>query len=228
MPSVLILDDNLLVRVGLKQLLAHEFRGMVFGEAKSGEKAALRLASRLWNLVVINISVPGKDPFQMLQEIHAAYPSVRVLMLSANADPRYAMRAKRLRASGYVSTNSTRAQLLKAFHDVLSGKEHFSTSSRLGREGRNTPRSTDLSTLERGIMWACVAGTRMKKIAAELNLSVKTVSTYKRRLLNKLQLNSIAELVRYAIDHKDALGPVYEPLAHTVPPRSPAESTGAE
>jgi DNA-binding NarL/FixJ family response regulator len=206
MPSVLIIDDNLLVRQGLKHLLSEEYRGLVFGEAKTSEEAAARLASRTWDVVVIEVSIPGLNGFQMVQEIRRSYPATRVLMLSPHTNPQYALRARQLRASGYAGQNATRAELLRAFHAVLAGKEHFVHPHR-GGPGTNpmpmsTPMHTGLSARERDILLACVAGKRVGEIATELNLSIKTVSTYKRRVLNKLQLNSVSDLVRYAINHK--------------------------
>lgn len=109
-------------------------------------------------------------------------------------------RARHLHASGYTGKNTTRAELLKAFSNVLAGKQHFAAAPPEGVSPPAPPPAA-LSTRERDVLVACVAGKRVGEIAAELNLSIKTVSTYKRRILNKLRLNSVAELVRHAIDH---------------------------
>ena len=206
MPSVLIVDDNMLARHGLKHLLGLEYRGLIFGEAKTGQEAAALLSERSWDAVAIEVSIPGRGGFQVLQDLRLSYPSVPVLMLSSQTDPRHAVRARHLRASGYVGKNSTRAVLLRAFQSVLAGGEHFATSPHAERSTR--PVRPELSIRERDILSACVAGRRMGEIAAELNLSIKTVSTYKRRVLNKLHLNSVADLVRYAIDHPELRQPV--------------------
>jgi two-component system, NarL family, invasion response regulator UvrY len=201
MPSVLIIDDNFLAREGLKHLLGQELRGLVFGEATTSEEAATRLAKRSWDVAVIEVSMPGQDGFHMLQEIRRSCPATRVLMMSTRTDPEYFLRARQLKALGYAAKNTSRNELLTAFHSVLLGKEHFVTDSEDADRFWN-PAHPPLSTRERDVLQACVAGKRVSEIAGELNLSIKTVSTYKRRILNKLRINSVAELVRHAIDHK--------------------------
>ena len=202
MPSVLIVDDNLLAREGLKHLLSQEHRGITFGEATTGEEAAARLAMRTWDIAVIEVSIPGHDGFRLLEDIGRSHPDTRVLVLSAHANPKHSWRARQLRALGYVAKNSSRAELLKAFHSVLAGKEHFLGASHGGSGHQSASRRAQLSVRERDVLLACVNGKRVSEIAMELDLSVKTVSTYKRRILNKLQVNSLAALVRHAIDHK--------------------------
>ena len=200
MPSVLIVDDNLLAREGLKHMLSQEHRNLTFGEATTGEEAASRLARRPWDVAVIEISLPGADGYQILQNVRRSHPAVRVLMLSPQISPEHSARARHLRASGYTGKNTSRAELLRAFHNVLAGKEHFAGAP-LERVSEAMPSHAALSARERDVLLACVAGKRIGEIAAELHLSIKTVSTYKRRILDKLRLNSVAELVRHAIDH---------------------------
>jgi len=202
MPSVLIVDNNVLARLGLKNLLSQEYRGLVFGEARSGEEAAALLASRRWDVALIEVLIPGQDGFQLLRQIRLSYPATRVLMLSPYADPQYALRARQLEASGYVGKNSSRTGLLKAFHRVLAGKKHFADPLDGQEVAGAMPVYPVLSTRECDIFVACVAGKRIGEIAAELNLSIKTVSTYKRRVLDKLNLQSTSDVVRYAIDHQ--------------------------
>jgi DNA-binding NarL/FixJ family response regulator len=202
MPSVLIVDDHLLVRQGLKQMLSQEYRGLVFGEAKSSDEAAVRLARQPWDLVILDIAIPSKDGFYVLQDIRCRHPSTRVLVLSVHADPQYAARAEQLGASGYVCKNAGRADLLRAFKSVLAGKRYFADLLSPGTLAETVPGHACLSTREYEIMLAFAAGKRPGEIAAELDLSAKTVSTYKRRVLNKLGLKSTAHLVRYVIDHK--------------------------
>jgi DNA-binding NarL/FixJ family response regulator len=200
MPSVLIVDDNSLVRLGLKRLLDQEYRGLVFGEAKNSEEAAAHLASRTWDVILIMVPIAGQDGFKMLQAIRQFYPATRVLILSPHADQQDALRARQLQASGYV--RNSRTELLKAFESVLTGKKHFVGLPPDGPGAKPTPIPSGLSTRERDILLRCVAGKRIGEIASELNLSIKTVSTYKRRGLDKLQLKSVSDLVRYAIDHQ--------------------------
>ena len=202
MPSVLIVDDHLLVRQGLKQTLSHEYRSLVFGEAKSSDEAAGRLARQPWDLVILDIAIHGQDGFYVLQDIRRRHPSTRVLVLSMHADPQYAARAQQLGAFGYVGKNASRADLVGAFKSVLSGKKYFEDHISPGTGVKTVPKHADLSTRESAVMLAFAAGKRTSEIAAELNLGVKTISSYRRRLCDKLGLHSTAELVHYVIDHK--------------------------
>ena len=202
MPSVLVVDDHLLIRHGLKQMLSQEYRGLVFGEARNSDEATVRLAKRPWDLVILDIAIPGKDGFYVLQEIRHRHPSTRVLVLSMHADPQYAVRAQQLGASGYVSKNAGRPELLRAFKSVLAGKEYFEALPSARTSAETVPGHAGLSTREHAVMLALAAGKSPGEIAAELNLSVKTISTYKCRILDKLALHSTADLVRYVIDHR--------------------------
>jgi DNA-binding NarL/FixJ family response regulator len=200
---VLIVDDHLLLRQGLKQVLSHEFRDLAFGEAKSSDEAIAQIQLQPWRLVILDIGLPDSDGFVVLQEVRARCPETAVLMLSMHADSLYAARSLRLGAAGYVSKSSGRATLLKAVRTVLEGKQYFSESI---RRGVGNPKSialhANLSAQECKVLLAVAAGGRTGAIAAELNLSAKTVSTYKRRALNKLGLTSTSDLVRYVITHK--------------------------
>jgi DNA-binding NarL/FixJ family response regulator len=202
MPSVLIVDDYLLVRQGLKQILSQEGRGFVIGEAKTSDEATVRLARQPWDLVILDIAISGKDGFHVLQEIRRRHPSTRVLVLSMHADSEDAVRAQQMGAWGYVSKNASRADFLGAFKSVFSGKKYFEGHISPGIGVKTVPRHAGLSTRESAVMLALAAGKRATEIAAESNLSAKTVSTYKRRVLDKLGLESTADLVRYVIDHK--------------------------
>lgn len=201
--SILIVDDHLLLRQGLKQVLSHEFRDLAFGEAKTAEEALAQVKAQPWRLVIFDIGLPDKDGFFVLQEIRTLRPEAAVLMLSVHPDSLHAARSLRLGAAGYVSKSSSRSTLLKAVKSVLEGKTYFSESI---RRGVDNPRSSalreSLSAQEFKVLLAVAAGKRTGAIAAELNLSGKTVSTYKRRVLNKLGVTSTAGLVRYVIDHK--------------------------
>jgi two-component system invasion response regulator UvrY len=200
--SILIVDDHLLLRQGLKQVLSHEFRDLAFGEARTSEGALAQIEAQPWRLVILDIGLPDKDGFFVLQEVRTRRPETAVLMLSLHADSLYAARSLRLGAAGYVSKSSGRSTLLKAVKCVLEGQQYFSESIR--REVDN-PRSialhVNLSAQECKVLLAVAAGGRTGEIAAELNLSAKTISTYKRRVLNKLGLASTSDLVRYVIDH---------------------------
>ena len=201
--SILIVDDHLLVRQGLKQVLSHEFRDLAFGEARTSDEALAQLQLQPWRLVILDIGLPDADGFFVLQEVRTRRPETPVLILSMQADSLYAARALRLGAAGYVSKSSGRSTLLKAVKTVLEGKKFFSESI---LRGVDHPRSialhAALSAQECKVLLAVAAGARTGDIAAQLNLSAKTVSTYKRRVFNKLGLMSTSDLIRYVIDHK--------------------------
>ena len=202
--SILIVDDHLLIRLGLKQVLGHEFRDAVFGEAETAEEVLARIKAQPWHLVILDVSLPDDDDgFSVLREICARRPQAAVLVLGMHPDSQYAARCLQLGAAGYISKSSGRSDLLKAVGDVLDGKKHFSESVRReARSQRSAGLHADLSAQEYKVLLALAAGRRTGEVAAELNLSAKTVSTYKRRVLNKLGLESTAGLVRYVIDHK--------------------------
>jgi len=198
---ILIVDDHLLIRQGLKQVLGIEFRDVVFGEAGTAEAALAQVKAQPWSLVILDVSLPDNDGLFVLREIRACRPETAVLILSMDSDSRYAARSLELGATGYVSKSSGRSDLLKAVRSALDGKKHFSQSIRQGAYS-NPALHENLSAQEWRVLLALAAGRRTCEIAAELNLSGKTVSTYRRRVLNKLGLKSTADLVRYVIEHK--------------------------
>ena len=200
---ILIVDDHVLVRQGLKQVLGYEYRDIVFGDAGTAEEALAQIKAQPWRLVILDVSLPGDDGFSVLQEICARCPQTPVLMLSMHADSQYAARSLQLGAAGYISKSAGRTDLLKAVRNVLDGNKHF--DGLIGQEVNNEKSAApqaNLSAQELKVLLALAAGRRTGEIAAELNLSGKTISTYKGRVLNKLGLQSTADLVRYVIDHK--------------------------
>jgi two-component system invasion response regulator UvrY len=202
--SILIVDDSVLVRMGLKELIAQEFRKTVIGEARSGTDALALLSKRPWNLVILDISLPDRDAFSLLREVltnnFGAQPNV--LMLGMHADPFSSTRALQLGASGYVSLNSERRDLVEAINSLLVGKKFFQNSLPRGATSKSDALRANLSTREYEVLIALARGKQTGEIASELKLSNQTISTFKRRILNKLQLSSTAELVRYAIQRK--------------------------
>jgi DNA-binding NarL/FixJ family response regulator len=209
MTSILIVDDHPVVRRGLRQTLREEFRDTVFGEAGDAKKALLAVTKQPWDIVILDITMPDRDGFEVLDEIRRQRPEIKVLVLGAHSEPRYAARARQLGACGYISMDASLSELVKAVWKALAGKEYCSRASSdqvtsrptsLQRAGK--PLHATLSDREHEVLLAVAAGKGVGEIAAELSLSVKTVSTYKRRVLNKLQLNSTADLVRYFVTHK--------------------------
>jgi len=200
MPSVLIIENHLLIRIGLKRVLSEEHRGLVIGEAKSAEEAQTWLAKRAWDLVILALALPGKDGFHVLETIRRCYVSPRVLVLTMHTDLYYVLRAREMGASGYVCKDCGRGELLRAIKSVLAGKEYFRNFPPLEPAALSVSGKVAFSARERQVMLALAAGNRVAEIAAELHLSSKTVSTYKRRILNKTGLHSTADLVHYVMD----------------------------
>lgn len=202
MPTVLIVDDQFLVRQGLKQVLSEEFRGIIVGEAQSAGEALAQIKKGPWNLIVLKITLPDKDGFQVLQEIRTSRPATRVLMLSDREDHLHAMRSLKMGAAGYVTKSAGRTELVKTFKNVMEGKQSFAGSILKDSIETGAANHPALSEREHKVLMAFAAGQRVSEIAAELNLSIKTISTYKRRILNKLLLGSTADLVRHVIENQ--------------------------
>ncbi len=203
-PSILIVEENLLTRLGLRQILLDQYPGLTFGEAKSSDEAVIRLIRQSWDLVVLGLSIFEKNGFYILQEVRNRHPSTRVLVLSTlstQADSKYSVLAEKWGATGCVGKNASRADLIRAFRNVFAGKKHFGNFTSRSNAVENRKRHGGLSAREYGVLLGYVAGKRASQIALDLDLSVKTVSTYKRRILDKLGLDSTADLIRYAIDH---------------------------
>lgn len=198
MLSILTVDDHAVVRQGLRHMLGMEFRDLVFGEARTAPEALAALAKRSWSLVVLDIALADAEGFDLLQQIRSLYPDRKVLVFSVHFEPEYATRAKRLGADGFVSKSASRADLIKAVRKVLDGGAYFRPPVSVEPAPAPLP---DLSAREHRVLLAIAAGHHIGDIAADMTLSIKTVSTYKHRIFNKLGLTSTADLVRYAIDH---------------------------
>lgn len=199
MLSILIIDDHAVVRQGLRHMLGQEFRDLVFGEARTAAEALAALAKRSWSLVVLDIALADTEGFELLQQIRSLYPDRKVLVFSVHFEPEYATRAKRLGADGFVSKSASRADLIKAVRKVLDGGAYFRPPVSVVEPAPAPP--PDLSVREQRVLLALAAGRHIGTIATDMTISIKTVSTYKHRIFNKLGLTSTADLVRYAIDH---------------------------
>jgi two-component system invasion response regulator UvrY len=196
MPSVLIIDDDLLVRQGLRSLLEQELPGVLFGEVMVAEDALAEVAKRAWSLVILDIgtpNIPDRDGFPLLDKIRRRRSVAPVLVMSPRTDPRYARRAQQLGATGYSGKDAAPEDLCEAIRNVVAGRKHF--------DGFQSPELKDLSPRECRVMLALASGKRTTDIATDLNLSAKTVSTYRRRILDKLMLDTTADLVRHVVYH---------------------------
>jgi two-component system invasion response regulator UvrY len=207
MPAILLADDHEVVRKGLIQILAKSVPDLSVDEAVSGHEALAWALKTDYALVVLDISMPGRGGLEVLREIRSRRPKIPVLILSMHPEEEYAVRALRAGASGYVTKDSAAEELAAAVRRVLAGGRYVSGSlaERLARElepsaGR-MPHET-LSDREYQVMRMLAAGKTVKEIGEELSLSVKTISTYRSRVLEKMRLRNNAEIARYAVENR--------------------------
>ena len=206
MIRVLIADDHAVVRQGLKQILGGASGMMAAGEATNGQEALAMVRAEKWDVVVLDISMPDRSGLDVLKELKAERPNLPVLILSMYAEEQYAMRVLKAGASGYLSKESTADELVKAIAKVVAGGRYVSPSLaeklafEMGGDTSKLPHET-LSDREFQVLRLIAAGKSVKDIAADLSLSAKTISTYRSRLLEKLNLGNNAELMHYAVQN---------------------------
>jgi DNA-binding NarL/FixJ family response regulator len=204
---VLFVDDHSIVRKGLRQIVAETDDIVVAAEAVDGIEALHFIDSQAFDAVVLDISLPGRSGLEVLDEIRRTKPSLPVLILSMHPEEHYALRALRSGAAGYLSKVAAPLELIDAIRRISSGRKYVSTSLAevlvhdLGEPGTK-PLHEKLSSREYQILCLIATGKTGKEIAAELNLSAKTVSTYRTRILEKLCLKTTAELTHYALQSK--------------------------
>ncbi len=207
MIRLLIADDHAVVRRGMKQILAETTDIVAAGEAGNGREALDLIRKNDYDLVLLDISMPGRDGLEVLKELKNLKPKLPVLMLSMYPEEQYAVRSLRSGASGYLTKDSAPDELVAAIRKVHGGGKYVSESLaeklalKLGADLETPPHET-LSDREYQVMCMIASGKAVKEIGAELSLSVKTVSTYRARILMKMKLKSNADLTRYAIDNK--------------------------
>jgi two-component system invasion response regulator UvrY len=195
------------VRQGLKQILAETSDMMVQGEAESGLEAVRMVREGEWHVVLLDISLPDKNGIEVLKQIKKEHPKLPVLILSTHAEDQYGLRALKDGASGYLSKQSAPAQLVTAIRQVASGRKYVSpelAEQLANAAGRDFERPSHESLSDREYQTMCLiaSGKTLTDIAAELSLSVKTVSVYRARLLEKMGLKNNSELTHYAMKNK--------------------------
>jgi len=204
MIRILIADDHAIVRAGLKQFIAHEQDMIVTGEAGDGAETLAFVRTGECDVVLLDLSMPGKNGIDTLRQLKRTCPELPVLILSAYSEQQYAVSLLRAGASGYINKESASDQLVAAIRAVVNGGKYVSPSvaqvlvSDLSGDSDKPPHAT-LSKREFQIFYKLAGGTTVSKIAEELFLSVKTVSTYRARILEKMQMTSNADLTHYAV-----------------------------
>jgi len=204
---LLLVDDHAMVREGLRRILqAHDARWSV-DEASSGHEAMERLSRHAADIMIADLSMPGMSGLDLIARVRLAYPAMRVLVLSMHAEEQYALRAFKAGANGYLTKDSASAELARAVNKLATGGSYASASlaERVIQQlsgALPAPSHAQLSNRELEVLRRLVGGQRLIDIADALHLSIKTVSSHKTRILEKLQLPSLAALVRYGIEHQ--------------------------
>ncbi|HET9339319.1 MAG TPA: response regulator transcription factor [Casimicrobiaceae bacterium] len=207
MIRILIADDHAIVRAGLKQFVADQADMTVVGEAATGAETVSLVRSEPYDVVLLDISMPDRNGVDTLKQLKQIRPEMPVLMLSAHAEEQYAVNLLRAGAAGYVSKETASTQLVQAIRTVTRGRKYVSPDLAQvladGVTGQgDAPLHASLSQREFQIFCKLAGGMPVSKIAQELFLSVKTVSTYRSRVLEKMAMKTNADLTYYAIKNR--------------------------
>jgi two-component system, NarL family, invasion response regulator UvrY len=206
--KILLADDHAVVRHGLKQILADEFKRAAFGEARNAQEALDLIWKENWDVVVLDITMPGRSGLEVLREIKKSRPRLPVLVLSMHPENQFALRVLRRGASGYMTKESAPDELVGAIKKVLAGGRYVSASmaeklaTYVSSSESQKPPQELLSDREFQVLRLIASGKIVSEIAKELSLSVKTISTYRTRILEKMGLRNNAELMHYAMQHQ--------------------------
>lgn len=207
MIRVLVADDHPVVRRGIKQALSESVAGVVIGEACTVQELFEQVQGRRWDVVILDITMPGGGGLDALKRLKQERPSVPVLMLSVYPEDQFAVRAIRAGASGYLTKQSLPEELVRAVKTILGGSKYLTPTvadllaTHLQHDESGTPPHSRLSDREYQVFRALVRGKTVGEIAEELALSIKTISTYRTRILEKLGCKTNTDLTRYAFHH---------------------------
>lgn len=201
----LIADDHAIVRKGLAQLLSEEFSDAKIDEASNSAEIIEKAKNGIWDIILMDISMPGRNGLETLKQIRDMGVKAPVLVISMHPEEQYAVRVIKAGASGFLNKDSATDELIAAVHKVLMGKKYISaTLAEKLAEGIDSssqkPAHELLSDRELQVLQLIASGKTVGEIAEEISLSVNTISTYRSRILEKLNLNNSAELTRYALD----------------------------
>ena len=204
MISVLISDDHAIVRRGLKEILLRELPGAVCGEAENAQQVLDEIQKQHWDLVILDVTMPGPSGIDVLRDVKRLHPKLPVLVLSMHPEDQYGKRVLKAGASGYMNKDVAPDELIKAIRKVLAGGRYVSPAlaeklaGELG-EDSGRPIHEKLSDREFEVLRMIASGRTVSEIADQLHLSVTTVSTYRARILDKMNLTTTAELMHYGL-----------------------------
>lgn len=207
MISILIVDDHFLVRKGLKKILEDEVNNVIVYEAIDGNDLMKKIHAEKFDMIICDISMPGRSGLELLEQIKKEYPKLPVLMLSFYPEDQYAVRVLKAGASGYISKDSASEELSKAIRQVLIGRRYISENlvEKLASNldtNNNKDLHESLSNREFDVLKMIASGKKISDIAVILSLSVNTISTYRFRILEKMKLKNNAEIMHYVISNK--------------------------
>lgn len=207
MIRILIADDHAIVRKGLRQLLVEEYPSATVEEVGDAESLVNKAMQGNWDVVICDLSMPGRSGLDALRQIKQTFPAMPVLIMSMHPEDQYAIRVLKAGASGYLNKDSIHEEVIRAIHTVMLGKKFITPSiaERLAEafDDDNGKQSHEtLSDREFDVFKLIAAGKSVSEIAAQLSLSVTTVSTYRARIMEKMSMKSNAELTRYALEKK--------------------------
>ena len=204
---ILIADDHAVIRRGLKQILLDEYPSADIEEAGDAEAAIKKSITGNWDVVISDLSMPGRSGLDLVQHVKQNFPKLPVLILSIHPEEQYAIRALKAGASGYLNKEAAPEELVMAVQRVLQGRKYISPSiaekmaDELDKEKTNKASHEFLSDRELDVFKLIAGGTSVTDISEKLSLSITTVSTYRARIMNKMNMKSNADLTRYALEN---------------------------
>lgn len=207
MTRILLADDHGILRQGLRQVLAEDLPDAEFGEAGNAAEALAQLHAARWDVLVLDLNLPGRSGFEVLAEVRREFSALPVLVLSSTPEDQIGLRVLRAGAAGYLNKQVAPEQLVAAVQQVLKGERYVSPAlaqrlaAELDRPASDRPRHEALSAREREVCQLAAAGKSLKEIASLLALSPKTIGTFRLRAFEKLGVKNDVELAHYAREH---------------------------
>jgi len=203
MRSVLLVDDHPIVSQGVGRVLAAEFPDLRVSEALDGDAAFARLRAEPYHLVLLDLTLPGESGLVVLRRMRREFPALPVLVVSMHSVDQFAQRALSAGAVGYLTKGADPRELVHAVRAALAGEKYLPPElEEAARLAAHPPKHEALSDREYQVLRLIGAGRTVSEISRQLGVSVKTISTYRTRILEKLQLRTSAELIKYAVDHE--------------------------
>jgi two-component system, NarL family, invasion response regulator UvrY len=205
---ILLIDDHVAVQRGLEEILSTSFMGAEFGRAASSQQALDQVRNERWDLAVVDLNLPGRGGLELIRSLKDEQPNLRVLVYSMHAEDQLGVRALRAGADGYLAKDSPAEEIPRAVRSLFETGRHISANLAAAMAQSIASGATGspdmLSDREYQVLKKMASGKSPTDIAKELAVSIKTVSTYRSRILEKLNLRTTADLIRYAVDHRIA------------------------